>query len=241
MNKFKFISINDMYLDGIKLQDVKRINTIYDIRGRYTRAELVIYAEYCNDTEKPMVLRKELQNTPHEAPTYKPVIVDKKKIKLIADWYGYEPQSRQCIEEMSELTQAINKLWRKRTYGGDSKELSQARKNVLEEIADVSIMICQMKELLGVKEDELSEIINQKLDRQLERINTLGKQLSEIPEDNIMIKCTDCECIYGHCCIECDAQKSKGPLCGCNIAEDCVTREEILKICPYAEEAKSKI
>ena len=36
------------------------------------------------------------------------------KIKIIAEHYGYEAQSRQCIEEMAELMQAINKLWRKR-------------------------------------------------------------------------------------------------------------------------------
>mgnify|MGYP005829319167 FL=1 len=40
------------------------------------------------------------------------------KIKIIARYYGYEAQSRQLIEEMAELTQAINKLWRKENYGG---------------------------------------------------------------------------------------------------------------------------
>lgn len=35
------------------------------------------------------------------------------KIQKIADTYGYDAQSRQCIEEMAELTQAINKFWRK--------------------------------------------------------------------------------------------------------------------------------
>ena len=34
------------------------------------------------------------------------------KIKIIAEHYGYDSQSRQCIEEMAELTQAINKWWR---------------------------------------------------------------------------------------------------------------------------------
>lgn len=34
------------------------------------------------------------------------------KIKIIAEHYGYDSQSRQCIEEMAELTQAINKFWR---------------------------------------------------------------------------------------------------------------------------------
>lgn len=45
-----------------------------------------------------------------------------KKIELIAERYGYEPQSRQCIEEMAELTQAINKLWRKRNFGGNDRQ-----------------------------------------------------------------------------------------------------------------------
>lgn len=37
----------------------------------------------------------------------------KQKIQYIANHYGYEPQSRQLIEEMAELTVAINKGWRK--------------------------------------------------------------------------------------------------------------------------------
>ena len=32
--------------------------------------------------------------------------------------YGYDAQSRQCIEEMAELTQAINKFWRKQLKCG---------------------------------------------------------------------------------------------------------------------------
>ena len=92
------------------------------------------------------------------------------KVRIIAERYGYEPQSRQCIEEMAELTQAINKLWRKQNFGGNSREIAEAQENLLEEIADVLIMIWQMKELLGIGEGELSKIINQKLDRQLERI-----------------------------------------------------------------------
>lgn len=37
----------------------------------------------------------------------------REKIIQIADKYGYDAQSRQCIEEMAELTQAVNKFWRK--------------------------------------------------------------------------------------------------------------------------------
>ena len=35
---------------------------------------------------------------------------EEKKIRVIANHYGYDAQSRQCIEEMAELTQAINKF-----------------------------------------------------------------------------------------------------------------------------------
>lgn len=102
-------------------------------------------------------------------------------IQQIAQHYGYEVQSRQCIEEMAELTHAINKMWRK-SFGcglvtlkdvlaeetetlkfSDEKEYQ----NVVEEIADVQIMIWQMQYLLNV---DVEPIINQKIKRQLERI-----------------------------------------------------------------------
>lgn len=92
------------------------------------------------------------------------------KIQYIADHYDYEPQSRQLIEEMAELTVAINKLWRRHEYYSTSKELAEAHYNILEEMADTLIMIWQLKYLLGVGEGELSEIVEQKLDRKIERI-----------------------------------------------------------------------
>lgn len=93
-----------------------------------------------------------------------------KKIRVIADHYGYDAQSRQCIEEMAELTQAINKWWRvcgngQRTEGS----IAECRYNLVEEIADVQIMLYQLGYLLDSRL-EVSEIITKKLDRQLERI-----------------------------------------------------------------------
>ena len=89
-------------------------------------------------------------------------------IKKIADTYGYDAQSRQLIEEMSELTQAINKAWRKRY--DDFEERTKAFKNIREEICDVEIMLSQIKYLLEISDTEINEIIEQKLNRQLERI-----------------------------------------------------------------------
>lgn len=88
-------------------------------------------------------------------------------IKKIADTYGYDAQSRQLIEEMAELTQAINKAWR---MGNDFDNLLVQKRNIKEEIADVTIMLEQMKYLLQISDTDIEQIIEQKLNRQLERI-----------------------------------------------------------------------
>lgn len=99
-------------------------------------------------------------------------------IEKIADTYGYDPQSRQCIEEMAELTKALNKFWRKNLLCGQMKltpELVERLKqtpeyaNVLEEVADVEIMLEQIKYLLSC-EHAVEEVKEQKIARQLERI-----------------------------------------------------------------------
>lgn len=99
------------------------------------------------------------------------------KIKKIADTYGYDAQSRQCIEEMAELTQAINKMWRAKNNAVNATTSTEImrydaiflnkKKNLIEEIADVQIMLWQMEYLLNA---DVIPIIEQKLERQLERI-----------------------------------------------------------------------
>ena len=97
-------------------------------------------------------------------------------IKTISTFYGYDAPSRQMIEEMAELTQAINKYWRKnKVYGGMvwlpfGKSGEKEVANIKEEIADVTIMLEQIKYLLSISDTDINEIIEQKLNRQLERI-----------------------------------------------------------------------
>ena len=93
------------------------------------------------------------------------------KIQYIADHYGYEPQSRQLIEELSELIQAVCK--HNRAFGG--KQLSESREcpekdAIIEEMADVTIMMCQLQHILGIGNLDLDSKIEQKLNRQIERI-----------------------------------------------------------------------
>ena len=85
----------------------------------------------------------------------------------IARHYGIEPQSRQTIEEMAELTQAITKFWR--YTGNDAQQLKGLKNAIAEEIGDVEIMLEQLKILFGIEED-VRECRAFKLIRQLERI-----------------------------------------------------------------------
>lgn len=101
-----------------------------------------------------------------------------KRIKQISENYGYDAQSRQCIEEMAELTKALNKFWRKNLLCGQVKltpelverlKATKEYKDVLEEIADVQIMLNQIQYLLDM---ETTEMVEFKLQRQIERIDS---------------------------------------------------------------------
>ena len=113
------------------------------------------------------------------------------RISEIVLRYGYDAQSRQCIEEMAELTQAINKFWRKELKCGkadfDFKTAcyccnGKNYDNLCEEIADVQIMLEQMKEMLNCK-DAVESIIDTKLDRQISRIRESEKEKEEMTSE----------------------------------------------------------
>jgi len=59
--------------------------------------------------------------------------------------YGVTSQENMAIEEMSELTKAI--LKHRRAFGAAEKRA--ANENVVEEIADVQIMLDQMRMIYG--------------------------------------------------------------------------------------------
>ena len=78
--------------------------------------------------------------------------------------YGCERQRMVAIEEMAELTKALCKIDR----ATDAMDLCEAIKNAQEEVADVEIMITQLKLMLG--EREIDNSVIQKLERQKERV-----------------------------------------------------------------------
>lgn len=98
------------------------------------------------------------------------------QIEMIADMYGYGAQSEILIEEMAELTQAI--LHRKRGR-------TQALDEIIEEIADVEIMLKQIKYLLDIPDIEIHNVKAYKVERQLIRIGRAEDAKSEAEEKEI--------------------------------------------------------
>lgn len=95
--------------------------------------------------------------------------------------YGAEAQVDMAVEEMSELTKALLKYRRKEAQG--SKDLEEARENILEEVADVIIMLTQLIMIYGGR-DLVQETIENKVDRQIKRLaNTEGETGSEVAKE----------------------------------------------------------
>ena len=93
-----------------------------------------------------------------------------------------ELQLVKASEECCELAQALNKYYVK--YELTKKQQLQSKhfymkeeENVKEEIADVEIMLLQVKKILEIKEEDLEEIKHQKLER-------LEKALESVYEEH---------------------------------------------------------
>lgn len=101
-------------------------------------------------------------------------MVHGKEIAFVASHYGYDAQSRQLVEEMAELIQAINKFWRYQLDYG-KKELEDVdfntleETNIIEEIGDVEICLEQIKWLLKCN-TEVETSKSAKLQREIARI-----------------------------------------------------------------------
>lgn len=97
-----------------------------------------------------------------------------KTLKMAIEVFGEEAQENMCIEECAELIQAINKKHRHELH------------NIPEEIADVEIMIEQLKIINGcheevgrIREEKLQKLIL-KLRKEEERMKC--KYSTKIPE-----------------------------------------------------------
>ena len=89
----------------------------------------------------------------------------KKIFRQSLEKYGKEPQCRQTMEECAELIQAINKFLR---YPNDKHYA-----NLIEEIADVEIMLYQLKVMFNIDDDQVLAFKVEKAKREQERLEKL--------------------------------------------------------------------
>ena len=90
---------------------------------------------------------------------------DERIMQQAIETYGVQAQCDVAVEEMAELTKAIMKI---RRVADDYEKTQAALDNLLEEIADVDIMIDQMKIMWGPKQVE--EYRKKKLERLKRRL-----------------------------------------------------------------------
>lgn len=102
--------------------------------------------------------------------------MDKEILKRAINTYGSEAQIDVCIEEMSELTKAIIKF-KRASQKIDFMDVRAFRNyiaakvsDIAEEIADVEIMLEQMKMIFKC-EDEANKQVDNKLKRLGDRLN----------------------------------------------------------------------
>lgn len=96
-----------------------------------------------------------------------------KKCLEIARYYGFDAQTNQLIEECAELIQAINKYKRQFLRGQPVRESGDGkapRDMIVEEIADVEVMLCQIKLFLHITDLEVEDIAKNKIERTMVRM-----------------------------------------------------------------------
>lgn len=97
------------------------------------------------------------------------------ELHKIALHYGLKPQSDLLIEEMAELTKALSKFSRisDTSCQQPSNPISEeeAVANVAEEIADVEIMLEQVRYMFDISYDTIEDIKEKKVKRTLDLIH----------------------------------------------------------------------
>lgn len=85
----------------------------------------------------------------------------------IIEHYGCKHQMGIAMEESAELIQALSKMNR---VGGDVEDYEKAKLHLEEEIADVVVCINQLQTIFNISDARISELVNYKIHRQLERM-----------------------------------------------------------------------
>lgn len=101
-----------------------------------------------------------------------------RNLDIIVTIYGDNQQVDMCIEECAELQKALLKYRREtRKAFPETENVRAAKAAIIDELADVSVMVEQMKIIYGY--EEVEERIGFKIDRQMERLRNRGNESAE--------------------------------------------------------------
>lgn len=98
----------------------------------------------------------------------------KENLLKIINHYGIDKQLKYIHSEYFELDEAIIKYedyaYENYDYGVGKVEWGKWRNHIAEELADVTCMLKQFQYYYGITDEEVKNIMVQKIDRQLKRI-----------------------------------------------------------------------
>ena len=96
----------------------------------------------------------------------------KENLMKIINNYGIMEQLKYIHSEYFELDEAILKFENTKSYFTNHNWYKEC---IAEEIADIMVMLKQFQYYYGINDEEIEEIMNFKIDRQLDRIKEEGK------------------------------------------------------------------
>lgn len=101
-----------------------------------------------------------------------------RNLDYIVTIYGDDKQVDMCIEECAELQKALLKRRREVNKGfPDPEKVNAAKETIIDELADVTVMVEQMKIIYGY--EAVEERIGFKINRQMERLKNRGNKDAE--------------------------------------------------------------
>lgn len=93
----------------------------------------------------------------------------KEKLLTIINHYGINKQLKYIHSEYFELDEAIIQFEHDE-YDYYSEVEESHKKHIAEEISDIMVMLKQFQYYYGISDEEIENIMNYKVDRQLKRI-----------------------------------------------------------------------
>jgi len=100
--------------------------------------------------------------------------MEDKLLKIINN-YGVIEQLKYLQSEVFEFNEAVIRC--EEAYLNDVSEqyFENLKEHIIEELADVEVMLLQIKEYYKIDRKEIINIINQKIERQLKRIEAANE------------------------------------------------------------------